>query len=112
MKLQILNTLLLLFSCLPGIPSFSQTGGIKQYANIDLYLRWQKTESRESIYRKAYRQYVADSISDHRAHILESLKKNDAALELEMLNAAFTEAFWQAKDYDKAFCWKEKCHVL
>ncbi|MFV0587842.1 helix-turn-helix domain-containing protein [Bacteroides reticulotermitis] len=103
MKLQILNILLLLFLCLPGVSSFGQTGSMNQYADIRLYFNWQKSESRDSIYWKAYRQYVSDSINGCRAHIFESLKANEAARELEILSAAFTEAFWQAKDYDQAF---------
>ena len=65
--------------------------------DIDLYYRWQETEQRDSVYRKAYERYIAE---EYLAVHNPKGSKSKAAQEPDELSH---KVFWQLKDYDKAF---------
>ncbi len=67
--------------------------------DLDLYYRWQENETREGAYRRAYEAWSADI--DKSAP--DATEAGCSPCELESLSRAFSEAFWQEKDYDRAF---------
>lgn len=68
-------------------------------ADLALYYRWLEAESRDSTYSRAYRQFRAAK----EAGQTHAKAKREAVAELEALSVAFSQSFWQEKDYDKAF---------
>lgn len=82
----------------------AQSGYREKYEDIDLYYGWQEAESRDSVYLKAYERYQAEmAAGDLYKQSFISKSKREAVQELEAMSAAFTQAFWVTKDYDKAF---------
>ena len=68
----------------------------EQYPDLGLYYSWQENEARDGIYLRAYEAWNADKDT------MET-ETGCSPCELESLSLAFSEAFWDAKDYDRAF---------
>ena len=68
--------------------------------DLALYYGWLDRESRDSTYHKAYREFKNGPATEEP---VPSQHENKTVIELLSLSVAFTKAFWNEKDYDRAF---------
>lgn len=98
--IQAVRYIVLSLMLLPAVFFVSgQSSGGEQYPDIGLYLRWQENEAREGVYRRAYEAWIAGEGKNGR----DTVEQGCSPCELESLSREFSEAFWQNKDYDRAF---------